>query len=209
MTKEKELEQITKKMQIMNQGIKQEIIDLENRISSLDSEYEAIKGIIDTKSSNLDETKNKVKQIESDVAAFKKKPTAVMNCDKSEYSFVTRKDLSSHVINLQHTKKVICKQCDTTFSTSSQLETHLQGHHGTSKKHKCEECGKKFHFRWRLDKHKAMHDSVSEIRKCHFYNNCNEKQCPFDEFGCKFLHEESSVCKYKDRCKFDKCQFRH
>ena len=193
-------------MKILNQGIKQEINDLDNRISSLGSEYEVMKGIIDTKNSNFDETKKKIKQIESDLVSIKMKPTAAVNCKVGEASFVSGKVFKDHVETLQHTKTVQCKQCDTRFSTSSHLENHMK-EHGTAKRYKCENCGKTFNFRWRFNKHIKMHDSDSEIRKCHFYNN--GKQCPFDEMGCKFLHEESSVCKYKDRCKFDKCQFQH
>ena len=85
----------------------------------------------------------------------------------------------------------------------------MQDEHGTKKQHMCKDCGKAFYFKWRLSMHMKMHTSESKdnIRKCHFFNN--QKQCPFELIGCKFRHEESVKCIFKDQCKFDKCQFRH
>ena len=114
-------------------------------------------------------------------------------------------DLRSHLKTFHKTPSE-CKHCEKKFLTSSQLESHLK-EHGKVKKYKCQQCEKTFYFKWRLQSHNKIHDKESSIRKCHFFNN--NLQCPFEEIGCKFLHEESLHCKYKDKCKFDKCQFRH
>ena len=51
-----------------------------------------------------------------------------------------------------------------------------------------------------------MH-SDDKTRKCHFFNN--NKPCPYEEVGCKFLHETSEACYYKDKCNNPLCQFQH
>ena len=57
----------------------------------------------------------------------------------------------------------------------------------------------------RLRKHKEVHEN--DVKFCHFYNN--EKHCPFKEFGCRFKHENSPECFFKDRCKNKLCQYKH
>ena len=42
---------------------------------------------------------------------------------------------------------------------------------------------------------------------CHFFNNF--KLCPYEEFGCKFKHEESDECSFQGRCRNRLCQYRH
>ena len=37
----------------------------------------------------------------------------------------------------------------------------------------------------------------------------NEKVCPFEEVGCKFLHEASEVCFNKGSCKIKLCPYKH
>ena len=39
-----------------------------------------------------------------------------------------------------------------------------------------------------------------------FYNN--EEDCPYEDH-CVFLHEESPMCKFADRCERDNCMFKH
>ena len=128
-----------------------------------------------------------------------------LKCYLCEDTFVSRIDLSHHM-KTSHPRKFKCRQCDKSFSTGSQLESHLE-EHGALKKYKCEVCAKTFHFEWRLEKHLKMHNSEIVVRKCHFFNNV--KECPFAVIGCKCLHEEAVICKYKEQCKYDKCQFRH
>ena len=114
-------------------------------------------------------------------------------------------DLEHHV-KTNHCKVFSCDQCEAEFPSSWQLECHMKAH-GTKGNHQCATCGKYFHVKWRLEKHIKMHEGESEFRKCHFYNN--GKDCPYEEIGCKFLHQESTECKFKRKCKFDRCQFRH
>ena len=211
-----ELERYSLKLKFENESLKQGIHDLEEKISNLDEEYKLIKGAIESKKSRVEDTEKRVYSIEAEMNTLKKRflttepRTTVINsvslkCRVCDDVFDKRKDLSTHM-KASHANNSKCRQCDKVFETSSQLETHLLDH-DILKKHKCEKCGKTFHFRWRLDKHIKMHGSEIKIKKCHFFNN--NKSCPFEELGCRFLHEESSKCKYSNLCKFDKCQFRH
>jgi Ran GTPase-activating protein (RanGAP) involved in mRNA processing and transport len=77
--------------------------------------------------------------------------------------------------------------------------------HQKEKNFQCKECGKEFHLKWRLNKHLAGH-KTSE-RFCHFFNN--EKDCPYAEIGCMFIHTESPNCMYQDKCLNPMCQYRH
>ena len=61
-------------------------------------------------------------------------------------------------------------------------------------------------MKWRLDKHEKAH-TLENIKFCHYFNN--EKNCPYEEVGCMFKHEQSQVCRYKDNCSNKLCQFHH
>ena len=57
-----------------------------------------------------------------------------------------------------------------------------------------------------IRKTSKMHGQ-DKIRKCHYYNN--KKVCPFQNFGCKFLHEKAGVCRFKENCGKEMCQYEH
>ena len=58
---------------------------------------------------------------------------------------------------------------------------------------------------WRLEKHKISQNESSKF--CHYFNN--NKNCPFEQEGCMFRHEDSSECRFNTSCKFSLCQFKH
>ena len=66
----------------------------------------------------------------------------------------------------------------------------------------CSKCDNKFALSWRLKKHEGLHNSQN-TRKFHYFNN--KKKCPFEEFGCMFLHEESRICNYGESCTTNLC----
>ena len=70
---------------------------------------------------------------------------------------------------------------------------------------KCNKCTKEFTLKWRLKKHLNIHQF--EVNYCHYFNN--GKVCPFEEYGCKFKHEESSNCFSGNTCKRKLCQYKH
>jgi hypothetical protein len=37
-------------------------------------------------------------------------------------------------------------------------------------------------------------EKVYSVNNCHYFNN--DKKCPFEELGCKFLHSVSQICKF-------------
>ena len=63
-----------------------------------------------------------------------------------------------------------------------------------------------FVLNWRLKKHEELHE-INYTRKCHYFNN--QKVCPFEEFGCMFLHEDSGICKYGEKCNNKLCPYKH
>ena len=42
---------------------------------------------------------------------------------------------------------------------------------------------------------------------CHYFNN--DKMCPFEELGCKFLHTDSKKCKFGLTCTQRMWPFKH
>ena len=61
-------------------------------------------------------------------------------------------------------------------------------------------------LKWRLKKHTDGHNNKSQ-KYCHYYNN--DKSCPYEEIGCKFLHQISEKCVFGRKCKHKLCQFKH
>ena len=59
--------------------------------------------------------------------------------------------------------------------------------HETSKMYKCGVCEKCFHLKWRLKKHEEIH--MGNVKTCNFFKN--QKDCPYEKIGCKFLHEKA------------------
>ena len=53
-------------------------------------------------------------------------------------------------------------------------------------------CSNEFVLEWRLSKHQIKHRNDTQ-KKRHYYNN--GKNCPYDEIGCMFAHEQSDMCK--------------
>ena len=49
--------------------------------------------------------------------------------------------------------------------------------------------------------------SQKNIKPCHYFNN--EKSCPYNELGCKFLHIASEKCKFEQKCDRRLCPNRH
>ena len=65
------------------------------------------------------------------------------------------------------------------------MENHMVTVHKIEKKHKCLECGKLFLIEWRLRKHVEVH--TESIKTCNYF--LNKIECPFEELGCKFMHD--------------------
>ena len=85
----------------------------------------------------------------------------------------------------KHVQILHCKYCDEVFDENWKLELHLKSHE-ESKQFQCGICNKTFLAKWRLKKHEQNHFRKN-IKKCRFFKK--GKFCPFQEVGCKFLHE--------------------
>ena len=64
----------------------------------------------------------------------------------------------------------------------------------------CDVCDNVFQVKWRLRKHADIH-TRKNIKKCQYYNNSKN--------GCKFLHEESDMCFFGQKCGNILCPFKH
>ena len=103
-------------------------------------------------------------------------------------------------------KSLKCDACDKTYNRVVDLEIHIKSSHEQHEMFKCDKCEKKFTLEWRLTKHMKLH-TTKFIKHCHYFNNC--EKCPFDEYGCKFLHSVSEKCIYNLRCERKLCPYRH
>ena len=131
---------------------------------------------------------------------------SMFKCKQCDAGFIKRSNLQSH-IELNHEKSILCKVCGDKFSKSHQLEDHMQRVHKHSKRFLCGECNMGFLMRWRLHKHLEVHKKEEKPRTCHFFNN--NKKCPYENVGCKFLHEEAEGCRFEHLCNRTLCQYRH
>ena len=201
-----------------SQNLQAEISSVNDRLAKLNNEYVALSIAVNQRLKACQEKNTKEKEgehsLDQVMPQMANTSATIVESSSPRDAFKCRicgnlcgslQDLRYHLKTVHKTLSE-CKQCEKKFLTSSQLESHLK-EHGNVKKHKCQECDKTFYFKWRLQSHNKIHDKESSIRKCHFFNN--NKQCPFEEIGCKYLHEKSLHCKFEDKCKFDKCQFRH
>ena len=76
--------------------------------------------------------------------------------------------------------------CEKRFGKFSDLERHIKDKHENYEGQNCDMCGKTFVTAWRLKKHKQIH--VEKFTKsCKYFKGNIE--CPFEELGCKFLHD--------------------
>ena len=126
-------------------------------------------------------------------------------CRECEEIYSKKGDLRLHVKEC-HAITFKCKICDGTFDLRWKLENHLKEEHETRKEFKCDICSKEFVMKWRLNRHVRAHSDIDQ-KFCHYYNN--EKNCPYEEVGCKFQHEQSEMCNSGRMCKSYLCQFRH
>ena len=103
-------------------------------------------------------------------------------------------------------KVLKCNLCEMTFDRFSDLETHLITSHEAPRAFHCNQCEKTFVTKWRLRKHMRIH-SEKFTRICHYFKD--GKLCPFEELGCKFLHDvsENDIYDQSGDKKHDKQQF--
>ena len=66
---------------------------------------------------------------------------------------------------------------------------HFYGLDKTNAFTSCEICGNTFkkNLKWRMKKHKSIHEGANKPYK-YFQHG---QVCPFNEVGCKFVHEEA------------------
>ena len=200
---------------------------LEGKMVQTDKEnYDYVKELQDNKYKVVEEIKTvegKLLKIDEEIAVLKlkqaekvdhsngqsikdqTKKTDMHDCKKCDAKFHARENLQYH-IKTRHKIEVQCRICDLPFGKKCSLELHMESVHGKKKQYKCDKCSMGFFLQWRLKKHMSVH-SDDKTRKCHFFNN--DKPCPYQKLGCKFLHVKAGMCEFKDNCAREKCQFQH
>ena len=197
------IDQTEEKIQQNSKELEERFLVLDNERVAKDKNYETTnkqeqalrQKEISSLRKELDKVSNKIVKIDEDIILL------------DEQS----KKLSENVKKVTLKRKikesrVKCDHCDMQFDSNSSIEMHLNNLKMT-RQFKCSECETSFHTQWRLIKHKKIHQSSSKKRNCHFYNS--GKICPFEELGCKFVHEYSDKCKLGDKCTFHMCHFKH
>ena len=86
-------------------------------------------------------------------------------------------------------KSKSCNKCGEKFAKNFELENHMVHFHGSDKTNACEICGKTFYLKWRMKKHRSSHEGPN--KPCKYFEH--GQVCPFDEVGCKFVHEEAET----------------
>lgn len=180
-----EMENRMKSLEIENTTNKSRIEALENWILKHDERVkhldEALKrldknGVVIEDNKEIVDLKKKVIGLELDISGLKMSRQERLSNQDSS-RLATKKDN-------QKTFMKKCKLCDEKFTKNSDLEHHMVDEHGREKKFDCESCGKKFFLQWRLKQHVFIH--TEKVSACQYF--LNEEHCPFDLIGCKFSH---------------------
>ena len=151
----------------------------------------------DVHTAKIEELESKVKKLLENNENREEGNTSTMFYSKQSELNRHMKSTHSKVLAIKK-----CNICNETFTENFKLEIHLRTHN-EAETFGCDICAKTFVLKWRLRKHKSVHETT---RYCHYFNNA--KLCPFEELGCKFLHEWSEACKVK-KCTNSLCQFTH
>ena len=185
-------------------------------LKSLQSEVNIFKDLLKNTTKELFEVKEELNHVKKEVNKLKANDFVQKieqtigsetneKCRICDKTFNSRIKLRRHYIE-NHRQKIKCKLCDETFEKNCDLEEHIKINHQSAECFKCEECDKDFVLKWRLKKHQESHISKS-VKKCHYFNN--NKQCPFENIGCMFIHSVSDTCMYGNNCTKKMCSFQH
>ena len=195
------LKELVKVVEQLQTELKETKLNLNSRIQSLEV---ALKTKDDKradttgyKTSNKSEINKKTKE---------KVTNKQIVCKECNEVLENVKALKNHK-QIKHQKSYKCNHCNYKARTVSGIDEHIQSRHETENVLHCDTCDKTFKSELRLKIHKNIHQSKKPIRFCHYHNN--DKYCPFEQLGCKFKHEYSEFCLFKDKCNRKLCQFRH
>ena len=98
-------------------------------------------------------------------------------------------DAFNRELRSEREQSIKCKLCKETFFKNCELENHMVTIHDSEKTYGCETCGKTFVLKWRLKKHLIIHQE--SVKSCKFFKE--GKECPFDDIGCKFDHNDKET----------------
>lgn len=70
------------------------------------------------------------------------------------------------VKEIDEAQRVLCVQCNKTFTKVCYYVQHYKAHHNGEKQFKCEKCGKGFNTNEELDKHFIQHNATDKRFKC-------------------------------------------
>ena len=130
----------------------------------------------------VNEMKRTAKEFEDIAYTYMKK----LDKEKGHFEEHEKEDRIERNQERIHHPFVQCNMCENRFESVSALEKHIKRHHVGHKTYDCESCTKRFVTKWRLKKHLRMH-AQENVQICTYFKN--KEFCPFDDLGCKFLHE--------------------
>ena len=110
-----------------------------------------------------------------------------IKCKECDLIFKCVTVLKEHIREI-HPTNYKCSNCESSFDSGFELETHLLNEHDITKEFNCAQCKKVFVTKWRLKKHVTMHSNAN-IKECYYYTS--RTHCPFEKLGCKFGHGKS------------------
>ena len=168
------------------------------RIETLNKQLERVdkNGVLVNENDELDLITKKLINLEVEIQSLKKG-----NINKSKNQ---RERFRSTCGSSASTHKHKCYLCEIIFEKNCDLELHLAESHEEEKTFKCNDCEKWFYLEWRCKQHMKIH--TSEVKYCYFFNN--DKNCPYEEIGCMFLHESAEMCTFSP-CRNNLCQYKH
>ena len=191
---------INEQVQIDNllEGIQFQKDVIQSKLSQIDASIKKIDEELETLTTRVFESNDVV-----DNADAENTRNSQVMCTECSFSSMQTCDMNKHV-KAKHGKlcQKKCKVCGKSFMENHELEAHLKTHN-EMQPFSCDKCEKKFYLKWRLEKHRGSHYTK---KLCHYYNN--QKACPYEDIGCMFRHEVSSLCRFST-CNNILCQYRH
>lgn len=174
---------------IYQENILNAIKSLENHIKDIQTRQERLETVMTEKTDEINSLLKRKVEISQKIVRIEE------NIDILSKVIENRTNKDDNTVKKRPVRKCkvdpVCEICESTFPRHCDLEDHMETRHSCEKRFNCDECGKLFVTKWRLEKHRSMHTSKT-TKACKYYTE--GIYCPFEKFGCKFLHVITKPC---------------
>ena len=201
------IEELEKKFEIIDKidarlfYIEKTFDEKKHGADSIDERFDNVNEVIDQQINSIEDIEEKSTQLSLKIRDIE----SLIGKLNQDIKIIESKD-SNPIERSKQKNGCVCDICDKSFNASFGLEVHIKEEHDDGKKFKCDTCSKDFFVEWRFKKHVKGHTAANQ-KFCHFFNNA--KHCPYEEYGCKFSHKVSAICRFGEQCGNQLCQFRH